>query len=81
MSTEPLTSIFSEIETEAILKAVERRIAVQAMTDVELSDAVITEVWAQLAFCGENEVLLDEMIERFDKRCGIVRGEDGEVVS
>lgn len=52
------------------------------MSDQDLSDAVINEVWAKLRFCSRQDWLLDEMIARFDKRCGIVRGEeDGEVVA
>jgi hypothetical protein len=65
---------------QALIRWVDHHDAVEALTDADLSDAVLNEVWAQISLCSKGEVLLNEMMTRFDKRCGIVRDEEGEIV-
>ncbi len=53
----------------------------KAMTDAELSAAVLDKVWANLPFHSEGELLLDEMISRFELAKGIRRNdENGEII-
>jgi hypothetical protein len=60
-----------------LLKSKDR---VAKLTDRELSAAVLSEVWAGLGFGSKADWLLDEMIQRFEKRAGIERDEDGEIL-
>jgi len=61
-------------------KLLERSTRISNLSDAELSNLNINKVWGSLIFGSEEEMLLDELIRRFDKGKGIERGDDGEVV-
>ena len=62
-----------------VFKMMERH---ATLSDHELVDRVITEVWGKCPFPlgSEPENLLDELITRFEKRAGIRRDDDGKIV-
>lgn len=63
-----------------ILGFMKRRDEIEAMSDEQLSDAVLNKVWGTLRLGSEQDMLLDEMLTRFDLFTGIERGEDGEIL-
>ena len=72
----------SEQEATALLGLLNRAESVDNLTDAELSDAVLKEVWsAKLIFCSREDFLLSELLNRFDAKSGIKRdSETGEIV-
>lgn len=57
--------------------------AVDDLTDAQLVEAVLNEVWAvKVAFCSREDFLLSQLVDRFEAKCGIKRdAETGEIVS
>lgn len=54
---------------------------VKKLSDCELSTTVIEKVWGQLVLGSEQDFLLDELISRFEEKCGIERDDEGRVVA
>lgn len=79
-STTPELPPFTNAQIDKLMKILSDTDVIHTLTDAELSNAVIKEVWGTLRFCSRKDWLLDEMITRFENKCGIVRNEDGEIV-
>lgn len=41
---------------------------IRGLTDKELADELICKVWAKIAFGGDGEALIEEVIDRLDRR-------------
>lgn len=66
---------------EALCALLSSHSDIQSMSNEALSDAVLSEVWADLPLNSRKELLLNEMIDRFDKVYGIKRDDDtGEII-
>jgi hypothetical protein len=55
--------------------------AVEKLTDAQLSDAVLKEVWSTLNFGSREDWLIDELISRFESKVGIERDMNGEILA
>ena len=53
---------------------------VSKLSDRELTDQVTEKIWGQLAFGSLEDVLLNELLRRFEARAGIIRSEEGEII-
>lgn len=71
----------SEALCEALLKWLKVTEKVSKLSDTELSIAVVDKIWGRITKLGtEEEALLNELINRFEKHAGIERDEEGEVI-
>ncbi len=73
---EPIT----RTHADRILAFLDRTQEIENLSDAALSDLVIEKVWGQLNLGSEEDMLLNEMINRFDAAKGIERDDEGEVV-
>lgn len=64
---------------DKLFKILEKTDKIGKLTDAELSERVINEVWATIGYGSDRELLLDEMVRRFDKFAGIKRDCNGEI--
>lgn len=68
-------------QADNLLRAMEAMAAIERMSDIQLSQACIDEVWGSLP-PGRAESLINELLNRFEALAGIERDEEtGEVVS
>lgn len=71
---------FTAEQAQRVLDMLDRYTAVQSLTDRELADRFLTEVWAKMS--GNQDFLADELLGRFEHLAGIIRdNETGEIVS
>lgn len=75
----------NEDDTQRMVAGVARFLEVtekaRAMTDRELAAQVIDLVWGKCVNLGSwEEVILDEMITRFEKQSGIERDDEGRII-
>lgn len=64
----------------SVMKLVKETERIANLSDEELSDLVINEIWSKFIFGSREDFLLDEMIKRFDKKSGIVRDKKGKII-
>lgn len=84
MSTDRWDSMSQEDKdgfVDALISFMKMRDRMEAMSDVALIEAVVEQVWGKMAWSSEEENLLDELISRFEKRCGIQRDDEGKPVT
>lgn len=66
---------------DALMAILHSDTSIKSMSNEALSNAVLSEVWANLPLNSRKELLLNEMIDRFDKAYGVKRDDDtGEIV-
>jgi hypothetical protein len=63
-----------------LVKFLDASNAVKKLSDHELCKQVIEKVWGELVLGSEQDWLVDELVERFEERCGIERDEEGRVI-
>lgn len=88
MSTNPASTEREFTDEEAsrfcenVWQSIERKKRAEALSDVRLVEEVIDKVWGKFSFSDERMDLLDELIDRFEKRAGIKRDEEtGEIIT
>ena len=85
MSTHPLSDLPGPEQDKLvnhIMKWLKVANEVEKLTDAQLADAVVADVWAKMFKLGtREEALLDEMIKRFEAKSGIERDDEGEIIS
>ena len=70
----------SDADLDNILKLLDEREKVAALSDRDPSALVLHGVWATLELGSQRETLLDEYITRFETKCGIERDEEGDML-
>jgi hypothetical protein len=77
----PKTTL-NEEQAARLLAALDDSQSIHDLTDAQLSEAVLNEVWGKQYLFSRPEMLLSEMIGRFDKLAGVKRDEEtGEITS
>lgn len=72
---------WTDKQLDALMALLHSDFSIKSMSNEALSDAVLSEVWANLPLNNRKELLLNEMIDRFDKAYGVKRDHDtGEIV-
>lgn len=74
------TPKFSEQDVLKIIEALKRFELKEKLSDEELVEKVIEEVWGKLVLGSEEDGLLDELITRFERKSGIERDENGNIL-
>lgn len=69
-----------EMAADGAMMCLAARDHVEKLTDTELTLAVEKQIWAKLGFGGQEDWLLDELINRFEIRRGIMRDGEGNPV-
>ena len=84
MTTPILTPEQKAARDEALVRGLVKMMvasdSVKALTDRELTTEVIDKVWGNLPLGSREEWVLDELVARFEKRCGIERDAEGRVI-
>lgn len=75
------TPTLSDSMVVALMKTVVNHDAIRSMGDSDLTTAIIDEVWGQFVMGSRSDVLVDELINRFEAAKGIQRDVDGKVIS
>lgn len=63
-----------------VLVVMNRIETISKLSDLELSDRIVNEVWGRMYLGSVEETLLNELVTRFEKLTGIERNEEGEIV-
>lgn len=77
----PAPEIDKERLFRGVLKFMEATARVEKLSDRELCALVIEKVWGKVLLGSEEDCVLDELISRFEQRCGIERDEEGRVLA
>ena len=70
----------SEEDATKLFKILNKHSVAQKLTDLQLADAA-TSIWGNLVGGSDEEIILNELIERFERMTGIKRDEEtGEAI-
>ena len=71
---------WTDEQLNRLIKAIRIFDQIEKMTDLELSEAVLHKVWAPMNLGSEGEMLVSQLLNRFEKKAGIERDDEGNVV-
>lgn len=64
----------------ALLNFMQAQERVQQLSDRELCAEVIDKVWGKQILGSDQDWLVDEIVQRFEIKCGIERDDEGRVI-